>query len=94
MLPMAYELQRQQKFGKDTVNQSFTCNKSGHHVLLLLYKSKFLRKRELVNMASCGSPEITVSVQRLDTNQGFAILGIAQSFKAMERPIDDRRHAG
>jgi hypothetical protein len=49
MLPKAYELQRQQKFGKDTVNQSFTCDKSGHHVLLLLYKSKFLRKRELVN---------------------------------------------
>ncbi len=37
--------ERQQKFGKDTVNQSFTCDKSGHHVLLLLYKSKFLRKR-------------------------------------------------
>jgi hypothetical protein len=48
-LPKAYELQRQQKFGKDTVNQSFTCDKSGHHVLLLLYKIKFLRKRELVN---------------------------------------------
>jgi hypothetical protein len=48
-LPKAYELQRQQKFGKDTVNQSFMCDKSGHHVLLLLYKIKFLHKRELVN---------------------------------------------
>jgi hypothetical protein len=43
-LPKAYELQWQQKFGKDTVNQSFMCDKSGHHVLLLLYKSKFLCK--------------------------------------------------
>jgi hypothetical protein len=25
------------------------CDKSGHHVLLLLYKSKFLRKQELIN---------------------------------------------
>jgi hypothetical protein len=40
-------------------------------------------------LASCGSPGVTASVQRLDANQGFAILGIAQSFKAMERPIDD-----
>jgi hypothetical protein len=48
-LPKAYELQRQQKFGKDTFNQSFTCDKSGHHVLLLMYKSKFLCKQELVN---------------------------------------------
>jgi hypothetical protein len=48
-LPKAFELQWQQKFGKDTVNQSFECDKFGHHVLLLLYKSKFLCKRELAN---------------------------------------------
>jgi len=46
-LPRAYELQRQQKFGKDTVQQSFTCDKSFLHVTLHLYKSKFLIKNNL-----------------------------------------------
>jgi hypothetical protein len=46
-LSMAYELQKQQKFGKDTVNQLFTCNKSLPHVVLPLYKTKFLVKKDL-----------------------------------------------
>jgi hypothetical protein len=47
LLPKAYELQKQQKFGKDTLYQSFTCDKSFLHIVLHLYKSKFLVKTDL-----------------------------------------------
>jgi hypothetical protein len=46
-LPKAYELQKQQKFGKDTLYWSFTCDKSLLHIILHLYKSKFLVKTDL-----------------------------------------------
>jgi hypothetical protein len=47
LLPKAYELQKQQKFGKDTLYQLFTCDKSFLHIVLHLYKSKFLVKTDL-----------------------------------------------
>ncbi len=43
-LPKVYELQKQKKFGKDTLYQLFTCDKSLLHIILHLYKSKFLVK--------------------------------------------------
>lgn len=45
-LPKAYELQKQQQFGKDTVNQSFTCDKSFLHIALHLYKCKYLTRTD------------------------------------------------
>ena len=47
MIPRAFALQQQQKFGKDNLNQSFTCDKAFPHVILPLYKSKFLTKADL-----------------------------------------------
>lgn len=49
-IPRAYELQRQQPFGKDTVEQSFTCDKSFFHIVLILYKSKLLVKDDLKSL--------------------------------------------
>jgi hypothetical protein len=46
-LPKGYELQKQQKFGKDTLYQLFNCDKSLLHNILHLYKSKFLVKTDL-----------------------------------------------
>ena len=43
----AYALQKEQNFGKDTVNQSFTCDKSFLHVVLFLCESKLLIKEDL-----------------------------------------------
>jgi hypothetical protein len=43
----AYALQKEQNFGKDTVHQSFTCDKSFWHVVLHIYESKYLVKYDL-----------------------------------------------
>jgi hypothetical protein len=43
----AYALQKEQNFGKDTVHQSFTCDKSFLHVVLHIYESKYLVKHDL-----------------------------------------------
>ena len=49
-LPKAYELARQQKFGKDNINQSYTTEPGFDHILFQIYKSKFLQKKELKNV--------------------------------------------
>jgi hypothetical protein len=43
----AYALQKKQNFGKDTVHQSSTCDKSFLHVVLHIYESKYLVKHDL-----------------------------------------------
>jgi hypothetical protein len=43
----AYALQKEQNFGKDTVHQSFTCDKSFLHVVLHINESKYLVKYDL-----------------------------------------------
>jgi hypothetical protein len=43
----AYALQKKQNFGKDTVHQSSTCDKSFLHVVLHIYESKYLVKYNL-----------------------------------------------
>jgi len=47
VLPKAYELAKQQKFGKDNINQSYTTDASFSHTILLLYKSQYLQKKDL-----------------------------------------------
>jgi hypothetical protein len=42
----AYALQKEQNFGKDTVHQSSTCDKSFLHVVLHIYESKYLVKHD------------------------------------------------
>jgi hypothetical protein len=45
-LPRAFELECQQPFGKNNINQSYTTDKTLHHVILIVLKSKFLRHKE------------------------------------------------
>ena len=45
-LPKAFELERIQPFGKNNINQSFTADKTFYHIVLIVFKSNFLTRKE------------------------------------------------